>query len=580
VIGRTISHYEILEKLGAGGMGEIYRARDPRLNRTVAVKALPASATGDSDRRRRFLQEAQAASSLNHPNIITIHDIVTDLDGSDYMVMEFIAGRTLGELVPPEGLDIARTLQYAAQIADALSAAHEAGIVHRDLKPGNVMVTDAGRVKVLDFGLAKVTVEASLTEVTQTLASAPMTVEGSILGTVSYMSPEQAQGKRVDARSDIFSFGALLYEMVTGHKAFVGDGALTTLTAILRDEVKPVADFTAGVPPELEEVIRRALRKDPAQRWQSMREVHGVLVALRQRYESGILDATRVLPPPRKKVSPLALIAVAAIVVLGIGGWWVASRQTPPAVPVPPQQAQTATTPLPPGSERPSPLEAPAPKSDILTNEGVLAMVAAKLPEGVVVDHIRAAGSKSRFDLSTDGVIRLSRGGVTPSMIEAMRDPGGVPAARSTLPAPAATVAVAVPEQTKHVAVLSGLPIAIILASNIPNDPEPGTPLRFTVKEDFVVNSSVAIAAGATATGEVVGVKKGILGRGSKPTFKLISVDGVDGTKIALRATPGSGDKAERVLEPSNRKDKTLLAPAGTEYLGYIDGAHSVTVKK
>ena len=206
--GRTISHYEILDKLGAGGMGEIYRARDPRLNRVVAVKALPAASTGDPDRRRRFLQEAQAASGLNHPNIITIHDIVKDVDGSDYMVMEFIAGRTLGEIIPPQGLDVARTLQYAAQIADALAAAHDAGIVHRDLKPGNVMVTEAGRVKVLDFGLAKVTVETSLTEATQTLASGPMTVEGSILGTVSYMSPEQAQGKRVDARSDIFSFGA------------------------------------------------------------------------------------------------------------------------------------------------------------------------------------------------------------------------------------------------------------------------------------------------------------------------------------------------------------------------------------
>ena len=158
--GRTISHYEILEKVGAGGMGEIYLARDPRLNRKVAVKVLPASVTGDSDRRRRFLQEAQAASGLNHPNIITIHDILSDEYGNEFMVMEYVDGRTLGEVIPRGGLGEAETLQYATQIADALGAAHAAGIVHRDLKPGNVMVTDSGRVKVLDFGLAKITVDA------------------------------------------------------------------------------------------------------------------------------------------------------------------------------------------------------------------------------------------------------------------------------------------------------------------------------------------------------------------------------------------------------------------------------------
>src|SRR3954451_642639 len=161
--GRTISHYEVIEKLGAGGMGEIYKARDPRLNRSVAIKALPATSTGDDDRRRRFIQEAQAASGLNHPNIITIHDIL-HLDGSDYMVMELVSGKTLGDTTPSGGLGTAKTLQYAVQIADALATAHAAGIVHRDLKPGNVMVTETGRVKVLDFGLAKVSPTQSLTE--------------------------------------------------------------------------------------------------------------------------------------------------------------------------------------------------------------------------------------------------------------------------------------------------------------------------------------------------------------------------------------------------------------------------------
>ena len=211
-------------------MGDIYKAQDARLNRMVAIKALTNASAGDSDRRRRFIQEAQAASGLNHPNIITIYDIVSE-DDSEYMVMELISGKTLTDLIPPGGMGVARTLQYSTQMADALRAAHAAGIVHRDLKPGNVMVTDSGLVKILDFGLAKINVATELTDATQTIGAAPLTVEGSILGTVSYMSPEQAQGRKVDARSDIFSFGVVMYEMLTGTKAFPGDSAITTLTA-------------------------------------------------------------------------------------------------------------------------------------------------------------------------------------------------------------------------------------------------------------------------------------------------------------------------------------------------------------
>ena len=607
-------------------MGEIYKARDPRLNRTVAIKALPASATGDPERRRRFIQEAQAASGLNHPNIVTIHDILADNDGSDYMVMEFIQGRTLGEVIPPNGLGAARSLQYATQIADALAAAHAAGIVHRDLKPGNVMVTESGRVKVLDFGLAKVTVETSLTEATQTIASGPVTMEGSILGTVAYMSPEQAQGKRVDARSDIFSFGALLYEMVTGHKAFTGDSALTTLTAILRDEVKPVADFAAGVPPELEEVIGRSLRKEPAQRWQSMQEVHGVLVALRQRFESGILDVTQVLPPRKsRKRAVLPTVAGVAITLLGSGGWWVAARRAPAPKPqsaqpqsqVQPQAAAPAPTPA-PATETPAVVTPPKPdeiaagaapavapaKSPVaarkddgtLTNDVILTMVKAKVPEAAIVDHIRAT-AKTRFDLSTQEIIRLTRGGVTPAVLEAMRRPTSAPAAAPSVPAPqpsapvtAAPVPVAPPTpqpaaaasvQTRPVSVINGLPVVLLLAAPIPNDPEPGTPMKFTVKQDFAAAGAIVIPAGATATGEISGIKKGILGRGAKPTFRLISAVAVDGSKLALRAAPSkSGDKAERVIDPPSRKDKSVLAPAGSEFIGYIDGDQTVHVKK
>src|SRR5258708_3001287 len=211
MVGRTIQQYQLLDKLGAGGMGEIYKALDTRLNRTVAIKVLPSAKSGDPERRRRFLQEAQAASSLNHPSIITIHDVISDGD-TEFMVMEHVKGKTLNDLIPKGGLRVPLVIKYALQMADALSAAHAAGIVHRDLKPATVMVTESGLVKILDFGLAKLTDQGPVPDddSTRTIANtAPLTVEGSILGTVSYMSPEQAQGKKVDTRSDIFSFGAV-----------------------------------------------------------------------------------------------------------------------------------------------------------------------------------------------------------------------------------------------------------------------------------------------------------------------------------------------------------------------------------
>src|SRR5262245_15541827 len=192
MVGKQIQQYTFVEKLGAGGMGEIYKAHDTRLNRTVAIKVLPSAKSGDPDRRRRFLNEAQAASSLNHPSIITIHDVISDGD-TEYMVMEFVQGRTLNDLIPKGGLRVSQALKYSLQMADALAVAHAAGIIHRDLKPANVMVTDSGFVKILDFGLAKLTDRSAyLGDNTQTLGG-PLTVEGAILGTVSYMSPEQAQ---------------------------------------------------------------------------------------------------------------------------------------------------------------------------------------------------------------------------------------------------------------------------------------------------------------------------------------------------------------------------------------------------
>ena len=292
-------------------MGDIYKAQDARLHRMVAIKALTNASAGDTDRRRRFIQEAQAASGLNHPNIITIYDIVSEGD-SEYMVMELVSGKTLADLIPPGGVGVAKTLQYSTQMADALRAAHAAGIVHRDLKPGNVMVTDSGLVKILDFGLAKINVATELTDETQTLEAAPLTVEGSILGTVAYMSPEQAQGKKVDARSDIFSFGVVMYEMLTGTKAFPGDSAITTLTAILRDEVKPIAELVPDVPPEVVEIISLALRKDPKDRWQSTQVMYTVLAAQKAKFDSGVISNPGFVPPLGRPVSQAPGVAAAA----------------------------------------------------------------------------------------------------------------------------------------------------------------------------------------------------------------------------------------------------------------------------
>ncbi len=266
---QSISHYQVLEKLGAGGMGVVWKARDSRLNRFVALKVLPAARMTDSERKRRFAQEARTASALNHPNIITIYDI-DQADGEDFIAMEFVPGKALDRLIPRKGLRLKEALEYAIQVADALAAAHAAGIVHRDLKPGNVMVSENGCVKVLDFGLAKLIDRSGSGEFapTETIAEQPKTSDGTIVGTVSYMSPEQAEGKSVDARTDIFSFGAVLYEMITGRRAFAGDSIVSILSAILHGEPKPAAEIIDGVPRGLDKIVTRCLQKDPNRRYQ------------------------------------------------------------------------------------------------------------------------------------------------------------------------------------------------------------------------------------------------------------------------------------------------------------------------
>ncbi len=276
--GVRIGPYEIVGALGAGGMGEVYQARDTRLGRIVALKTLPADHIADADRKRRFLLEAQAASRLNHPNIVAIYDI-SEENSVSFIAMEYVAGATLEHLQAGGGLPLQDAMKYAVEIADALSAAHAAGILHRDLKPANIMVTGpagghSGRIKLLDFGLARLIGPVLPGDETATQRTLP----GAIMGTAAYMSPEQAEGRNLDARSDIFSFGLILYEMLSGQRAFARDTWIATLAAILRDEPRPLREIRAAVPASLERHVARCLRKDPAQRFQTMLDVKRALV--------------------------------------------------------------------------------------------------------------------------------------------------------------------------------------------------------------------------------------------------------------------------------------------------------------
>ena len=320
--GRTISHYEILDKLGEGGMGEVFKARDLRLNRLAAIKVLPADKMADQNRKARFVQEAQTASSLNHPNIVTIYGI--DRDGDiDFIAMEYLQGRTLDQLIARRGLRLVDSLKYSIQIAEALAAAHAAGVVHSDLKPANVMVADNGLVKVLDFGLAKLGEPAEPVRegATRTLhVHAPLTEQGTVLGTVSYMSPEQAEGKPVDARSDIFSFGSILFEMVTGRRAFQGDSKMSTISAILRDEPKlGSSSGSNAVPRDLEKIIVRCLRKEVSRRFQHMDDVKVALEELKEESDSGSLVASEV-PNRKSRLLPWVLAALGTVLACVLAG--------------------------------------------------------------------------------------------------------------------------------------------------------------------------------------------------------------------------------------------------------------------
>ncbi len=280
--GSRLGPYEILAPLGAGGMGEVYRARDPRLGREIAIKVLPASVASDPDRLRRFEKEARSASALNHPNLVTVYEI-GEAAGTSYIAMELVDGRTVREILADGPLATRSLLAIAAQVADGLARAHAAGIVHRDLKPENVMVTRDGFAKILDFGLAKLSQPEETSQATRAPTVSGATEPGLVMGTIGYMSPEQALAKPLDFRSDQFSLGSILYEMAAGRRAFSRDSAPETLTAIIRDEPEPLASAAPPSPPPLRWIVERCLAKSADDRYASTRDLARDLANLRDR---------------------------------------------------------------------------------------------------------------------------------------------------------------------------------------------------------------------------------------------------------------------------------------------------------
>ena len=335
MIGQTVLHYRVLEKLGAGGMGVVYKAEDTRLHRAVALKFLPENLAQDAQALERFRREAHAASALNHPNICTIHDI-GEQNGLPFMAMEFIDGETLRQHIGGKPLPLERILELAIQIADALDTAHAQGVVHRDIKPGNIYVTKRGQAKILDFGLAKFVrkqADALAASAAATGHEEPVSMVGVISGTPSYMSPEQVRGDDLDARTDLFGLGLLIYEMATGRQAFAGRSGGAIIEAILTQAPAPARSLNPELPSKLEEIINKLLEKDRERRYQSAADVLQDLRALRREFETGrtvtSLRAVAAAPvaAPRRSYAKLA-IAGGALVVAGMAlGWWLYSAR-------------------------------------------------------------------------------------------------------------------------------------------------------------------------------------------------------------------------------------------------------------
>ena len=316
--GTKLGPYEIVDALGAGGMGEVYRARDTRLGRDVAVKVLPPSFAADTDRVRRFEQEAQAAGQVNHPNILAIYDVGTH-DGSPYVVSELLEGESLREVLSGGPLPVRKTIDYASQVAQGLAAAHARGIVHRDLKPENLFVTPDGRVKILDFGLAKLTERQPGTTASASPTVLADTQPGMVLGTVGYMSPEQVRGLPADHRADIFGLGAVLYEMVAGRRAFGGESAVETMNAILTQEPPQASGSHSDLPPVLDGIIRRCLEKRPERRFQSASDLAFALTSISTLSTSGLGATPGLSESSTRPTWSRSIAAVGLIVALGFG---------------------------------------------------------------------------------------------------------------------------------------------------------------------------------------------------------------------------------------------------------------------
>jgi eukaryotic-like serine/threonine-protein kinase len=322
--GTKLGPYELVALIGAGGMGEVYRARDQRLGRDVAVKILPASFAADPDRLRRFEQEARAVAALNHPNILGVHDLGQQ-DGTPYMVCELLDGETLRAILARGPLSHRKAIDYAIQTAQGLAAAHSKDIAHRDLKPDNIFITREGRVKILDFGLAKTIDKAADSQDTRlgTMTSAPLTGVGTVVGTAGYMSPEQVRGAAVDCRTDIFSFGAVLYEMLTGVRAFQRDTTAETMTAILHDDPPENPPDGRALPPALDRIVHHCLEKAPEQRFQSARDMAFDLESITSMTSSGGLSAAKARAS-KTRWYPIAA-AAALVAVAGLAGWLLSS---------------------------------------------------------------------------------------------------------------------------------------------------------------------------------------------------------------------------------------------------------------
>ena len=340
--GSAVGRYRIDALIGAGGMGQVYRARDPQIERDVAIKVLPADFAADVERLRRFEQEAHASGALNHPNVLTLYDVGT-ADGRPYLVMELLDGETLRDCIGRGAMPAARACEIAAAIARGLAAAHARGIVHRDLKPENVMVTRDGRVKILDFGIAKLRVRDP--HLDQRTATTPLrTAADTMLGTAGYMAPEQIRGQPTDERADLFALGAMLFELLTGRRAFDRASRVETLNAILHDDVPALGAAAANVPVALDRIVRRCLEKDPDARFQSARDL---AFALDTAAEMATPTSTAVaLPPVRRRVRWPALAAT-VLVVSGVVAFAIWRLQPSPALPT--RELARFALPPPPG---------------------------------------------------------------------------------------------------------------------------------------------------------------------------------------------------------------------------------------